>query len=266
MQNIKSAQFLRNIAFEGKRIAKKSLGQNFLVSEEVIVKITNSFEVTEKTNIIEIGPGLGSLTMFLLMRTENFVGIEKDAELNIKLSEVFSKTNAKFLNEDALKFNFARISNEHTVIVSNLPYNVGTKILTHIGTTILQGINSIVIMLQKDVIEKITAKYGNKNYHQLGVFFQTFCKIEQVCTVPSSAFSPVPSVLSAVIKISPIKKINKIDEYWGFLHKAFSYNRKMLSTIFDETIDEKFAKKRPNELKPEELLMVFQGLTVQTRT
>ena len=115
-------------------------------------------------------------------------------------------------------------------------------------------------MLQKDVIEKIMAKHGSKNYHQLGVFFQTFCKIEQICVVTQACFSPAPNVLSAVVKISPIKQLPNIEQYWKFLHKAFSYNRKMLSTIFDETIDEKFAKKRPNELKPDELLEVFMGI------
>jgi 16S rRNA (adenine1518-N6/adenine1519-N6)-dimethyltransferase len=163
------------------------------------------------------------------------------------------------LNEDALQFNFAEIANENTVIISNLPYNVGTKILLHVGTTTLSKIRSMVVMLQKDVIEKITAKHGSKNYHQLGVFFQTFCEIEQICVVGQSCFSPVPNVLSAVVKISPITQIPHIQQYWKFLHKAFSYNRKMLSTIFDETIGEKFAKKRPNELKPNELLEVFLG-------
>lgn len=253
------AEFLRNIATEGKKIAKKSLGQNFLVNAEIIEKIASCFEVSDLTNIIEIGTGLGSLTFSLLKRTQSFVGIEKDVELNAKLGELFVQTNAKFLNEDALQFNFAEIANENTVIISNLPYNVGTKILLHVGTTTLSKIRSMVVMLQKDVIEKITAKHGSKNYHQLGVFFQTFCEIEQICVVGQSCFSPVPNVLSAVVKISPITQIPHIQQYWKFLHKAFSYNRKMLSTIFDETIGEKFAKKRPNELKPNELLEVFLG-------
>lgn len=262
MQNMNQAmhqsEFLRNVASEGKKIAKKSLGQNFLVSAEIIEKIASCFEVSDLTNIIEIGTGLGSLTFFLLQRTHNFVGIEKDVELNAKLGEIFAGTNAKFLNDDALRFNFAEISNKHTVIVSNLPYNVGTKILLHIGTTTLPKISAMVVMLQKDVIEKITAKHGSKNYHQLGVFFQTFCEIEQICVVGQACFSPAPNVLSAVVKISPIKQIPNIEQYWKFLHKAFSYNRKMLSTIFDETIDEKFAKKRPSELKPKEFLEVFE--------
>jgi len=253
-------EFLRNVASEGKKIAKKSLGQNFLINAEIIEKITSCFEVDDLTNIIEIGTGLGSLTFFLLERTYNFVGIEKDVELNAKLGELFVKTNAKFLNDDALQFNFAEISNEHTVIVSNLPYNVGTKILLHIGTTALPKISTMVVMLQKDVIEKIMAKHGSKNYHQLGVFFQTFCEIEQICVVGQACFAPAPNVLSAVVKISPITQIPKIQQYWKFLHKAFSYNRKMLSTIFDETIDEKFAKKRPSELKPKEFLEVFESI------
>ena len=254
------SEFLRKVATEGKKIAKKSLGQNFLVNAEIIEKIASCFEVSDLTNIVEIGTGLGSLTFSLLKRTQSFVGIEKDAELNAKLDEFFAETNAKFLNDDALQFNFSEIANENTVIVSNLPYNVGTKILIHIGTTTLPKIRSMVVMLQKDVIEKITAKHGSKNYHQLGVFFQTFCEIEQICVVTQACFSPAPNVLSAVVKISPIKQLQNIEQYWKFLHKAFSYNRKMLSTIFDETIDEKFAKKRPNELKPEELLAVFMGM------
>ena len=260
MHNMNQSEFLRNVATEGKKIAKKSLGQNFLVNVEIIEKIASCFEVSDLTNIIEIGTGLGSLTFSLLKRTQSFTGIEKDVELNAKLCELFDGANAKFLNDDALQFNFAEISNENTVIVSNLPYNVGTKILLHIGTTTLPKIRSMVVMLQKDVIEKITAKHGSKSYHQLGVFFQTFCEIEQICVVTQACFSPAPNVLSAVVKISPIKQVQNIEQYWKFLHKAFSYNRKMLSTIFDETIDEKFAKKRPNELRPDELLEVFMGI------
>ena len=165
--------------------------------------------------------------------------------------------NANFINADALQFDFNAIASKSTVIVSNLPYNVGTKILVRIGTEVLSQINSMVVMLQSDVIEKITAKHGSKNYHQLGIFFQTFCEIEKICAVPQACFSPAPNVLSAVVKISPTKQLPNIDQYWKFLHRAFSYNRKMLSTIFDFTIDEKFAKKRPSELTPDELLSVF---------
>lgn len=258
MQNL--TEFLKTVGLEGKKIAKKSFGQNFIINPDIIEKIASCFDVHESTNIIEIGTGLGSLTFALLNRTQNFTGVEKDSELNQKLTDFFANTNAKFINADALQFNFNAIANENTVIVSNLPYNVGTKILIRIGTEVVSQINSMVVMLQKDVIEKITAKHGSKNYHQLGVFFQTFCEIEQICVATQSCFSPAPNILSAVVKISAIKQIPNIEQYWKFLHKAFSYNRKMLSTIFDESIDEKFAKKRPSELQPKEFLEIFLGI------
>ncbi len=245
-------EFLKNVAHHGKKLANKNLGQNFLKNEGIINKIVESAGVNQHVDVVEIGSGLGSLTYTILQKTNNYIAIEKDGMLVDLLSEQFPQ--GKFIHGDALKFDFHKIITPNTVIISNLPYNIGTKIVIKLGVEVLSHINSMVIMLQKEVIDKITAKFDSENYHQLGVFFQSFCEIKHICDVPHSAFSPAPNVVSSVVKITPKK--HSTPEFWNFLQKAFCFPRKMTGGIFPEYAGT-HKNKRPHELTPQEWLEVF---------
>jgi 16S rRNA (adenine1518-N6/adenine1519-N6)-dimethyltransferase len=254
-------EFLKNIAHHGKKLANKNLGQNFLKSEVFINQIVKSAEINPHVHVVEIGSGLGSLTYAILQKTANYTAIEKDATLVEMLAEQFPQ--GKFIHGDALKFDFRKIITQNTMIISNLPYNIGTKLIVKLGIEVLSQINGMVIMLQKDVIQKITSKFGSENYHHLGIFFQNFCEIQHVCDVPSSAFSPAPNVVSSVVKIAPQKHNIPLQEFWSFLQEAFCFPRKMIGGISPQYTG-KHKTKRPRELTHQEWLEVFLEYSIQT--
>lgn len=250
-------EYLKFVASQGKKIANKNLGQNFLKNEDYINQIVQSININPKTNIIEIGCGLGSLTYPILQKTQNFIGIEKDTDLVNFLRSKFPNTN--FINDDALKFNFQSIIDSNSIIVSNLPYNIGTKLIIKIGIEALSSISGMVIMLQSDVIDKIISTYGNNSYHQIGIFFQSFCEIKHICNVPSSAFSPSPNVVSSVVSITAKKHQINLGNFWAFLQKIFNGKRKTISSICgDQSI--MYGDKRPHQLTVEQFLELFNYL------
>ena len=248
-------EFLKEIAKNGKIIAKKSLGQNFIVNTQVIQKIIETCEISANKTVVEIGCGLGSLTFPILEKTQNFIGIEKDTQMIEILESNFPEAN--FLCQDALQVNWNEI--ECDVIVSNLPYNIGTKILLEIA--INSPAKSFIVMLQKDVISKIFSKPQTNNVHQLGVFFQSFCNLELVCIAPCSAFSPVPNVVSQVIKITPKQHNINLSDFWNFLHTASQHKRKTLRNIFPNI--KNYGEKRLDELSIAEILQAFKDVKGQ---
>ncbi|MFT4967054.1 MAG: 16S rRNA (adenine1518-N6/adenine1519-N6)-dimethyltransferase [Candidatus Deianiraeaceae bacterium] len=250
-------EFLKYVSLHGKKIANKNLGQNFLTSKEIIDNIVLNAEINSDTSVIEIGCGLGSLTYAILEKTKKFVGIEKDPLLVDVLINQFLQ--AKFINADAMRFDFPPIVNSNTVIISNLPYNVGTKIVVKLGIEVLSQAKNMTVMLQKDVILKIISKYDSDSYHQMGVFFQSFCDITHICDVPSSVFSPAPNIISSVVKIVAQSHEINVAEYWSFIQKAFCFKRKKLSTIFT-LVPQRYANKRPEDIKPREFLEIFINL------
>jgi 16S rRNA (adenine1518-N6/adenine1519-N6)-dimethyltransferase len=252
-------EFLKFVNLNGKKVANKNLGQNFLKNENIINKIIESSGINKDTQVIEIGPGLGSLTFRILHKTSNFIGIEKDGELFQYLKQQFDI--GTFLHADAMNFDFQSIINHNTIIISNLPYNIGTKLIIKLGIEVLSSIKSMTIMLQKDVVMKILGKPQNENYHQLGVFFQSFCTIEHICDVPSSAFAPAPNVLSAVVKITPKNHDINLLEFWNFLQKTFCFKRKIMGSIFPNLDkDSIITNKRPEDISITEFIDIFRKL------
>jgi 16S rRNA (adenine1518-N6/adenine1519-N6)-dimethyltransferase len=216
--------------------AKKSFGQNFLINKHILNSITIFIDLKEK-NILEIGPGTGNLTEFILkQKPKNLFCIEKDKDLIPILKERFSDQSVNFLNQDAENIDLKSIIDNKIIIISNLPYNVGTRILLNLNLQINQ-IEGIVVMLQKEVIERIMAKKNTEAYGKISFLFQYLYKLEFMMEVSRNNFSPPPNVQSAIIKMIPKKDIDlnfylKMNE---FLTLCFQFRRKKLSTILKKT-------------------------------
>ena len=208
---------------------KKSLGQNFLVDKSILDKIIEEAEITSKDTVLEIGPGLGILTKGLCQRANKVLAIEKDE----KLTEILVKTakyfkNLKIINKDVLKIDEFYLPFKRYKLVANIPYNITGPILKKF----LNSKNKpylMILMVQKEVAEKIVAKSGNMSILSISVQFYANPKIVQV--VSASSFWPKPKVDSAILKITEIKpKITKISEksFFRCVKIGFSSPRKTL--------------------------------------
>lgn len=216
---------------------KKKLGQHFLKDKNYILKIIRTLKAEKGDGILEIGPGKGSLTIPMLEKGFKVFAIEKDENLK-KYLEI---PNLRVFFEDALNFppNLNDFLNENKIkyLVSNLPYNVGTRIylryLPFIGS-----FEQMVLMFQEEVAEKIIAKVGSSNYGGLSVITEVFAEAEKVLRVPPSAFFPEPEVYSAVLsfKGKPVAGIF-FDDFYSFLNKCFKHPRKTLYNNLIESFD-----------------------------
>ena len=186
--------------------AKKSFGQNFLISQKVIRSIIDALELTEGDSIVEIGPGLGALTIPLIEQQSlgyTFCCVELDRDI-----VNYWNTNCPSLNlyhEDALKVDWENIWGQYQggvqwKVVSNLPYNVGTPILSRL--LIQPQVNTLVVMMQKEVVERILAKENERKRGSLTCWVEVFADVELVTRVPRGAFFPAPKVESAGIKLT----------------------------------------------------------------
>ena len=212
--------------------AKKSLGQNFLVDNNIIDKIIN--EITSDSNdlIVEIGPGMGALTKRLKSRKSYLIAYEVDRDLEDILSKlVDSKT--RILWQDFLKSNILEdikdIKYNKLFIVGNLPYYITTPIIEHIVDSNI-NFEKLVIMVQKEVADRFLASPKTKDYGYISVLLQYYFDIKRVCNVSRYSFNPVPKVESTVLSFRA-KKIRAdvdIEKYKEFLKIAFRQKRKTL--------------------------------------
>lgn len=212
----------------------KSLGQNFLVDETVLEDILNSAEVNKDDMVIEIGPGVGTLTRELLKRAKKVVAIELDSRLiGILQDELSDFDNFTLINKDALKVDFKElIGDEKSVkIVANLPYYVTTPIISKLLTEEYK-FKSLTIMIQKEVAERMAASPGNKDYGALSLLAQYYCNTEIVRRVSPNSFIPRPKVDSIVIKLEKLSepKVKVEDEklFFSLVRAAFNMRRKTL--------------------------------------
>jgi 16S rRNA (adenine1518-N6/adenine1519-N6)-dimethyltransferase len=217
---------------------KKSLGQNFLTDANVLHNIVDAAELDKQAGVIEIGPGLGALTEGLASAASKVVAVELDNRLIPILQELFAdQANVEIIHADALKFDFASLISEKFAdctsvhVVANLPYYVTSPILTMLLEAKLP-INNIVVMIQKEVAERITASPNKKAYGSLSVFAQYFSETSIVTNVPSHVFVPRPQVDSTVIKLKmrPEPPVPIEDEAFFFqvVRAAFAKRRKTL--------------------------------------
>jgi 16S rRNA (adenine1518-N6/adenine1519-N6)-dimethyltransferase len=185
--------------------AKKSLGQNFLHDASVIKRIVGALNIDAKDTVIEIGPGTGALTEELVKKGAKVVAVEFDRELVPLLEQQFRyDENFSLVNTDALNVDFSTIVAEPqgVKLVANLPYNISTPILQRLIEQ-RHMFSTLVLMFQREVVERIVAKPATKDRGYLSVIAQTAFDIEYLFDVSPSSFRPVPKVWSSVIRLTP---------------------------------------------------------------
>lgn len=217
---------------------KKSLGQNFLIDPNILRKIVGQAKLTKKSAAIEIGPGIGALTEHLAREAGKVLAFEIDQRLLPVLEDTLSPyDNISIVHADILKTDVqAAIDSElagydDIVVVANLPYYVTTPIILKLLLEKLP-IRGMVVMLQKEVAERITAKPGTKAYGSLSIAIQYYTQAEMALTVPKSVFLPQPNVDSAVIRMTKreVPEVEVIDEdfFFSVTRGSFVQRRKTI--------------------------------------
>ena len=220
--------------------ANKSLGQNFLINEEVIDSIVNSAKITKEDLVIEIGPGLGTLTKYLLEKAGKVICIELDNKMISILNDRFSLyDNFEIINNDVLKVDLnTLISNEkrngkikNVKVVANLPYYITTPIIMKLLEENLD-IESITVMIQKEVADRLIATPGDKHTGAITYTVYYYCESEKIIEVPKSSFIPEPEVTSEVIKLKVRKnkpvQVDNEKKFFYIIKCAFMQRRKTL--------------------------------------
>jgi 16S rRNA (adenine1518-N6/adenine1519-N6)-dimethyltransferase len=237
---------------------KKNLGQHFLTDQNIARKIVDSLE-PGISDVLEIGPGMGVLTQYLLSRPDiNLSVIEIDKESVTWLQQNFPQLKHVWC-EDFLKSNIAEKFEGNFRIIGNFPYNISSQIFFKV-LALRNRIPEVVGMVQKEVAERIASKHGNKIYGILSVLLQAFYEIEYLFTVSEHVFLPPPKVKSAVIRL---KRNNLValpcneTLFIEVVKAAFNHRRKMLRNSLKEiceNVPEEYADKRPEQLSVKDFI------------
>jgi 16S rRNA (adenine1518-N6/adenine1519-N6)-dimethyltransferase len=227
--------------------ARKRFGQNFLQDDGIIYSIVALINPGPDMHVIEIGPGLGALTMPLLRNLDQLDLLEIDRDLVAYWKEK-NLNDLTVIEGDALQFNFLEWAKNRSnkkglcKVVGNLPYNISSPLLFHLVLAASQ-IDEQIFMLQAEVVERMVAKAGSSDFSRLSVMLQARYDMELVLEVPPEAFEPKPKVNSAVVRMIPRKDFNLSNAQWSALEQvvaaAFSQRRKMLRTnlqVFTERL------------------------------
>ena len=243
---------------------KKSLGQNFLIDNNILNKIIKLAKINN-SDVIEIGPGTGKLTEKIIgLNPKNLVLIEKDQKLATYLKRKLKKFhNLKIYNEDILKFNLEKQITKNSIVIGNLPYNISSQILIKLikFNKWLPKYKKLIFMFQKEVADKILAKYNTSHYGRLSIITSARLKITDQFNVSPNCFYPVPKVKSTVLVFEPIinknYKVQNIENLEKVSHIFFSRKRKMINKAFNQLFKKPLdvatkinvdLKLRPNEL------------------
>ncbi len=210
-------------------ITKKRFGQHFLTDQAILRQLQQTIHLQHSDNLVEIGPGQGALTDYLLEGVDHLTVIEIDRDLIAFLQQHYAAEKLTVIHEDVLNVNFAQFP-APTRVVGNLPYNISTPLLFHLYNQ-LSTISDMHFMLQKEVAERICAAVGSAQYGRLSVMSQYFCEAELLFEIPPEAFSPPPKVDSAFIRLTPTnqrlaKNITKLQQ---IVSCAFNQRRKTLN-------------------------------------
>ncbi|RIM57140.1 16S rRNA (adenine(1518)-N(6)/adenine(1519)-N(6))-dimethyltransferase RsmA [Staphylococcus arlettae] len=227
---------------------KKSLGQNFLIDVNIIHKIIDASDIDEHTGIIEIGPGMGSLTEQLAKHAQKVLSFEIDQRLIPVLDDTLAPyDNVTIINEDILKADIATYVHQHLadcdkiMVVANLPYYITTPILLNLMQQTLP-IDGYVVMMQKEVGERLNAQVGTKAYGSLSIVAQYYTETSKVLTVPKSVFLPPPNVDSIVVKLmkreAPQVQVDNENEFFKLTKAAFSQRRKTINNNYQSLFKE----------------------------
>ena len=243
---------------------KKSLGQNFLIDRNVLEQIVDTVEVTNK-EVLEIGPGSGNLTTFILKKKPKKVyAIEKDDELALSLQDKFTD-EITIINDDVLKISEDKITSEKLTVFGNLPYNISTEILSKWITNLDKKIwfENLVLMFQKEVAERIIAKPNTSKYGRLSILSNWKLNIKKIMDIKPQSFSPRPKIDSTLLLFTPKEKFFELKNAKNLeiiTRVFFSQRRKMLKKPFNQVFNnaKELADKfnidlnlRPQNLEPE---------------
>ena len=239
---------------------KKNFGQNFLVDERVLDKIVSAADINENDLVIEVGPGIGTLTQAMAKKAGKVISVEIDKTLVPILGELLEDyNNIEIINEDILKVDINEIIENHkgmnVKMAANLPYNITTPIIMGILEKHIP-MDSLTVMIQKEVAYRMNAKPSTKDYGSLSLVTQYYCEPYLVANVPQNCFMPRPNVDSAVIKLSILKepriKVKNEKFMFDFIKAGFSQRRKTLvNCIFNSglvTLNKEELGKVLNEL------------------
>ena len=242
--------------------AKKSLGQNFLIDQNIIDKITNIVKI-ENESILEIGPGTGNLTFNILKKNpKKVIVIEKDFQLSEFLNKNFG-TKIKIINEDVLKIDENKLENDSVIVFGNLPYNISTEILCKWILNIKNKnfwFKCLILMFQKEVADRIISNFNTKNYGRLSILANWKLEITKICDVKPSSFSPKPKVDSSILYFKPKsiffplknpKNLEKLTRIF-FMHRR-KMLRKPYYQLFNENLEVANNLKINLDLRPQNL-------------
>lgn len=216
---------------------RKKFGQNFLIDGNILEKIVDAAQITDADCVLEIGPGIGTMTQYLAERAKAVVAVEIDTNLIPILQDTLSLfSNVKIINQDILKVDINRIVEEQNdgnpiKIVANLPYYITTPIIMSLLEKHVK-LQSITIMVQKEVADRMQAGPGTKDYGALSLAVQYYTKPEVIAKVPASCFMPRPNVDSTVIRLTKYERppVEALDEEYLFavIRASFNQRRKTL--------------------------------------
>lgn len=213
--------------------ARKRFGQHFLSDSGVIERMVEFIAPNAADRLVEIGPGRGALTQPLYQQLDELHAVEFDRDLIKWLRETFLSHRFVLHESDALKFDFSQLFNgAHNLrVVGNLPYNISTPLIFHLIKQ-ADGIRDMHFMLQKEVVDRLTADPGSKSWGRLSVMVQYSCRADYLFFVPPSAFKPPPKVDSAVVRLTPHTERPFVADDFGLfealVRQAFSQRRKAI--------------------------------------
>jgi 16S rRNA (adenine1518-N6/adenine1519-N6)-dimethyltransferase len=235
--------------------AKKSLGQNFLIDKNILKKIINCADIQKKT-VLEIGPGTGNLTSYILKeKPKKLFVIEKDDQLALNLKNKFHN-QLRIIHDDVLKIDETKLFKEKVIVFGNLPYNISTEILTKwiINLKDIFWFESLILMFQKEVADRIIAKLNTSNYGRLSIICNWKLNIKKICDIKPYSFSPKPKIDSSLLIFHPktnFIKINNPTNLEKITRVFFNQRRKMLRKPFNQLFngDQRVINKLKIDLK-----------------
>ena len=251
-------------------IANKRYGQNFLIDDNILENIISASDITDEDLVIEIGPGLGNLTEYILSKAKYAILVEIDPKMISVLEDRFkSFNNYLLINEDILKVNIDELVEKIEIVnnfkfrnvkvVANLPYYITTPIIFKLLEE-ENSISDITVMVQKEVAQRMTAKPKSKEFGILTLMVEYFSNANIEIIVPNSSFIPEPGVESAVINLKKIRKYDVVNEklFFELIHKAFAQRRKkMVNSLYATNF---------NNMSKQDIEKLFQKSSISLNT
>ena len=226
--------------------AKKSLGQNFLIDKNILKKIISLIKIENKS-VLEVGPGTGNLTSYILESIpKKLIVVEKDKNLVVNLKKKFNN-KITIINEDILKINEKNLDKEKLIVFGNLPYNISTEILAKWILNLDSNsfwFDSLILMFQKEVADRIISNFNTSNYGRLSILVSWKLSVNKVCDIKPSSFSPKPKVDSSLLLFKPKKAFHQFKDPKN-LEKVtrvfFNQRRKKLRTPYNILFNDNFS-------------------------